>query len=87
VDETIVRIGAALQQARGFSANIAHDLKTPLTRLRIRLETALWRKVTARTRLARRWSSVTRPSPSSMRSCGFPNWRAGRWNRRSPPSI
>jgi signal transduction histidine kinase len=41
VDETIVRIGAALQQARGFSANIAHDLKTPLTRLRIRLETAL----------------------------------------------
>lgn len=41
VDETIARIQAALEQAKGFSANIAHDLKTPLTRLRIRLESAL----------------------------------------------
>ena len=40
VNETIARIEGALEQAKGFSANIAHDLKTPLTRLRIRLESA-----------------------------------------------
>jgi signal transduction histidine kinase len=41
VDDTTVRLDALLRQARDFSANIAHDLKTPLARLRIRLETAL----------------------------------------------
>lgn len=41
VDDTTEQLDRLLRQTRDFSANIAHDLKTPLTRLRIRLETAL----------------------------------------------
>jgi len=41
VDETTARLDILLRQTRDFSANIAHDLKTPLARLRIRLESAL----------------------------------------------
>jgi signal transduction histidine kinase len=41
VDATTARLDILLRQTRDFSANIAHDLKTPLARLRIRLETAL----------------------------------------------
>jgi len=41
VDDTTVKLDRLMRQTRDFSANIAHDLKTPLTRLRIRLETAL----------------------------------------------
>ncbi len=41
VDDTTARLDRLMRQTRDFSANIAHDLKTPLTRLRIRLETAL----------------------------------------------
>ncbi len=41
VDDTTAQLDALMRQTRDFSANIAHDLKTPLTRLRIRLETAL----------------------------------------------
>jgi signal transduction histidine kinase len=41
VDDTTAQLDRLMRQTRDFSANIAHDLKTPLTRLRIRLETAL----------------------------------------------
>jgi len=41
VDETIEQLDVLIRQTRDFSANIAHDLKTPLARLRIRLEKAL----------------------------------------------
>ncbi|WP_438955029.1 ATP-binding protein [Cognatiyoonia sp.] len=41
VDETLAQLDVLMRQTRDFSANIAHDLKTPLARLRIRLETAL----------------------------------------------
>ena len=41
VDETTRRVNVLLRQTRDFSTNIAHDLKTPLARLRIRLENAL----------------------------------------------
>lgn len=41
VDETIAQLDLLMRQTRDFSANIAHDLKTPLARLRIRLENAL----------------------------------------------
>lgn len=41
IDETTARLDVLLRQTRDFSANIAHDLKTPLARLRLRLETAL----------------------------------------------
>ena len=41
VDDTLEQLETLIRQTRDFSANIAHDLKTPLARLRIRLETAL----------------------------------------------
>lgn len=41
VDDTLDQLDILMRQRRDFSANIAHDLKTPLSRLRIRLEKAL----------------------------------------------
>jgi signal transduction histidine kinase len=41
VDATITQLDVLMRQTRDFAANIAHDLKTPLARLRIRLDRAL----------------------------------------------
>ena len=41
VDETTGQLEILMHQTRELSTNIAHDLKTPLTRLRLRLESAL----------------------------------------------
>ena len=41
VDETTAQLEILVRQTREFSVNIAHDLKTPLARLRLRLERAL----------------------------------------------
>ncbi len=41
VDETTAQLEILMRQTREFSINIAHDLKTPLARLRLRLESAL----------------------------------------------
>ena len=41
VDETTGQLEILMHQTRELSANIAHDLKTPLSRLRLRLESAL----------------------------------------------
>lgn len=41
VDETAGQLEILMRQTRELSANIAHDLKTPLARLRLRLEGAL----------------------------------------------
>ena len=38
VDETVAQLEVLMRQMREFSASIAHDLKTPLARLRLRLE-------------------------------------------------
>ncbi|MEP3279549.1 MAG: ATP-binding protein [Stappiaceae bacterium] len=41
VDATIMQLEVLMRQTRDFAANIAHDLKTPLARLRIRLDRVL----------------------------------------------
>lgn len=41
IDSTITQLELLIHRTREFSANIAHDLKTPLSQLRIRLESAL----------------------------------------------
>ncbi len=41
VDATIAQLDVLMRQTRDFAANIAHDLKTPLARLRIRLDRAV----------------------------------------------
>ncbi len=44
IDATSARIEVLLQQMKNLSVNIAHDLKTPLARMRARLESALLEK-------------------------------------------
>jgi len=41
VDLAVTQLDVLMRQTRDFAANIAHDLKTPLARLRIRLDRAL----------------------------------------------
>lgn len=41
VDATIAQLDVLMRQTRDFAANIAHDLRTPLARLRIRLDRAI----------------------------------------------
>ncbi|MDO6456549.1 HAMP domain-containing sensor histidine kinase [Celeribacter halophilus] len=41
LDATLDQLDALIRQSRDFASNIAHDLKTPLARLRIRLDQAL----------------------------------------------
>ncbi len=41
IDLTTVRLESLVKQTQDLSANIAHDLKTPMARLRARLESAL----------------------------------------------
>ncbi len=41
LDETTARLQTLMQQTRDLSANIAHDLRTPIARLRARLEDAV----------------------------------------------
>ncbi|WP_052248878.1 sensor histidine kinase [Leisingera sp. ANG-Vp] len=41
IDRTLERLEVLFNQSRNIAANIAHDLKTPLARLRLRLENAL----------------------------------------------
>jgi len=41
IDATALRLEALIKQTRDLSANISHDLKTPMARLRAKLESAL----------------------------------------------
>ena len=41
IDLTLERLEGLFNQSRNISANLAHDLKTPIARLRLRLENAL----------------------------------------------
>ncbi|WP_319529544.1 HAMP domain-containing sensor histidine kinase [uncultured Cohaesibacter sp.] len=42
MDNTIAKLGASVETNRQISADIAHDLKTPMNRLRINVEQALY---------------------------------------------
>ncbi|RJE78948.1 HAMP domain-containing sensor histidine kinase [Paracoccus sp. JM45] len=42
LDATLSQLNSLIRQSRDFASNIAHDLRTPLTRLRIRLDRALY---------------------------------------------
>lgn len=44
IDNAVARLGAAVETNRQISSDIAHDLKTPMNRLRISIETALDRQ-------------------------------------------
>jgi signal transduction histidine kinase len=52
LDRSAARIGAMLQAEREFTANASHQLRTPLTALRLHLEPLLWDEVDAVRRAA-----------------------------------
>ena len=60
----LARIAELNEGLKQVSDNIAHDLKTPLTRLRNRAEAALAGKPRSRPNIARRWRRRS-PSPTS----------------------
>ena len=60
----LARIAELNEGLKQVSDNIAHDLKTPLTRLRNRAEAALAGKHDDRPTIARRWKARS-PNPTS----------------------
>ena len=60
----LARIAELNEGLKQVSDNIAHDLKTPLTRLRNRAEAALRRHRFAGRNIARRWKARS-PNPTS----------------------
>ena len=61
------RIEQLLYGLKDVSDNIAHDLKTPLTRLRNRVEAALAGPADTRRTIAPRWKRRSRSRTSSSR--------------------
>ena len=77
------RLEELMATLRQVTDDVAHDLRTPLSRLRQRLEAARARR-DARSRASRaRSRSATASSASSRRSCASPRWRAA---APAPPS-
>ena len=80
------RISALMESLRQVSNDIAHDLRTPLTRLRQRLEasrTATTAPERPRRRSRARWRTSTPSSTPSPPCCASPRSRAA---RAAPPS-
>ena len=90
INDMLDRMARLMEGVREVSNAIAHDLRTPITRARARLEDASAHAETApelRAASSGRPLTSTASSPCSRRCCASPRSRPARVARPSPPST